>query len=89
MAHNDEAGGSGYGGGLPTRSLQLTYDEADVFYWQRVPVPLSFKLPHGWHLSNAGYAVPQPPPSGPERRALIHERRADRKSTRLNSSHAQ
>jgi hypothetical protein len=30
MAHNAEAGGSSGGGGL--RSLQLTYDEADVLY---------------------------------------------------------
>lgn len=74
MAHNAEAGGSGVGGTL--RSLQLTYDEADVLYWQRIPVPLQFKLPHGWHLSNAGYAVPSPPPPGPETRALIAERRA-------------
>jgi hypothetical protein len=53
MAHNDEAGDSS---GL--RSLQLSLDEADVLYWPRILVPLQFKLPHDWHLSNAGYAVP-------------------------------
>ena len=74
MANNDEAGGSGYGGGLLLQSLQLTYDEADILYWQRIPMPLHFKLPHGWHLSNAGYAVPPQPPPGAETRALIDER---------------
>jgi hypothetical protein len=43
IAHNDEADGSG--GVL--RSLQLSLDEADVLYWQRIPVPLQYKLPHG------------------------------------------
>jgi hypothetical protein len=38
MAHNTEAGGSG---GRVLRSLQLTYDEASVFYWQRIPVTRS------------------------------------------------
>ena len=42
MAHNDEAGGSGYGGDTNMRSLQISYDEADMMYWQRIPVPLSF-----------------------------------------------
>jgi hypothetical protein len=55
MTHNAEAGGSGGRGRL--RSLQLSYDEADVLSWQHIPVPLQFKLPHGWHLSNAGYAA--------------------------------
>ncbi|KAK1631432.1 hypothetical protein QYE76_005747 [Lolium multiflorum] len=73
MAHNAEAGGNSGGGGL--RSLQLTYNEADIMYWQRIPMPLQFNLPHGWHLSNARYAVPPPPP-GLETRALIAERRA-------------
>ena len=72
MAHNYEAGGSGTG---EQRSRQLSLDEADVFFWQRIPVPLEFKLPHGWHLSHAGYAVP-PPPNGAEMRSLIEERRA-------------
>ena len=72
MAHNEEAGGSGF----EMRSTQLTYDEADVLYWQRIPVPPRFKLPHRWHLSNSGYAVPPPPPRGAETRALIREKRA-------------
>jgi hypothetical protein len=74
MAHNAEAGGSGGGGEL--RSLQLTYDEADILYWQRIPVSLQFRLLHGWHLSNAGCAVPPPPPAGPETHARIAEWRA-------------
>jgi hypothetical protein len=60
MAHNDEATGSG-GGVL--RSVQLTYDEADVLYW------------HGWHVSNTGFAVPSPPPAVPEMRTLINKLR--------------
>jgi hypothetical protein len=68
MAHNTEVGGSG---GL--RSLQLSYDEADILYWQRIPAPLQFKLSHGWHLSNAGYVMPS---AGTEMRALIAERQA-------------
>jgi hypothetical protein len=44
MAHNDEAGGSG--GGM-LRSLQLSLNEADVLYCQRIPVPVQYKLPHG------------------------------------------
>jgi hypothetical protein len=68
MAHNVEADGSGL------RSLQPSLDEADVLYWRRILVSLQYKLPHGWHLHNAGYAVPPPP--RPEMRALIAERRA-------------
>jgi hypothetical protein len=45
-------------------------------YWQRIPAPMQLKLPHGWHLSNTSYAVPPPPPVGPEKRTLIVERRA-------------
>jgi hypothetical protein len=41
MEHNDEAGVS------VLRLLQLTYDEADVLYWQRIPMPVQYKLPHG------------------------------------------
>jgi hypothetical protein len=67
MTHNVKAGGNGL------RSLQLSLDEADVLSWQCIQVPLEFKLLHGWHLSNAGYAVP--PPLGPEMCALIAERR--------------
>jgi hypothetical protein len=36
-------------------------------------VSLQFKLPQGWHVSNAGYIVPPP---GSETRALIAERHA-------------
>jgi hypothetical protein len=36
-------------------------------------VPLQFNLPHGWHLSNAGYAV-SPPPL--DRRWCPHHRAA-------------
>lgn len=61
MAHNDQAGGSG--GGM-LRSMQLTFDEADVLYWHRIPVPVQYKLPHGWHVSNDGFAVPPPPSLG-------------------------
>jgi hypothetical protein len=72
MAHNDEATGSG-GGVL--RSVQLTYDEADVLYWQRILVPAQYKLPHRWHVFNTGFAVPSPPPAVPEMRTLINKLR--------------
>jgi hypothetical protein len=45
MTHNIKASGSG--GDDMLWSLQLTYDEADVLYWQRIMVLLQFKLPHG------------------------------------------
>jgi hypothetical protein len=72
MAHNDEAGGSDDD---VLRSLQLSLDEPDVLYWQRIPMPVQFKLPHGWHISNAGFAVPPSPPAGPHVQALARERR--------------
>jgi hypothetical protein len=72
MAHNDEVGGSG---GSMLRSMQLTYNEVDVLYWQRIRVPVQYNLPHGWHVSNTVFTVPPPPPAGPEMRALINERR--------------
>jgi hypothetical protein len=52
-------------------SLQLTYDKEDVLYWQRIPVPAQYKLPHGWQIFNAVFAVP---PAGPQLCALITER---------------
>jgi hypothetical protein len=70
MAHNAEAGDNG---GSALWSLQLTYDEANVMYRQRIPVSLQFKPPHGWHMSNAGYTAP-PTPAGPEAHTLIAER---------------
>jgi hypothetical protein len=56
------------------RSLQLSYDEADVLYWKRISVEVEYKLPHGWHVSNAGFGVPPSPPEGPQMRDLIRER---------------
>jgi hypothetical protein len=38
-------------------------------------VPPRYRLPHGWHMSNVGYAVLSAP-EGEELRALIAERRA-------------
>jgi hypothetical protein len=78
MAHNAETDGSSL------RSLQLSLDEADVLYWQCILVPLQYKLSHGWHLHNAGYAVPPPP--RPEMRALIAERRSHMTSAERNRS---
>jgi hypothetical protein len=70
----------------------MTYDKPDGQCWQRIPVLVEYKLLHGWYISNAGFAVPPPPPAGPELRTLITERRkhmmpADRSlpSNALNS----
>jgi hypothetical protein len=71
MAHNHEAGGSSISEDKPHN---LNLYEAEVFYRTRMLVPLKYRLPHGWHLSNAGYVVP--PLSAVELRALIDERRA-------------
>jgi hypothetical protein len=54
--------------------LQLSLEEDDILYLLRIPMPLQFKLPRGWHISNAGYVVSPPP--GPEMHALIAERRS-------------
>ena len=54
-------------------------------YLHRIPVPLEFKLPHGWHLSHVGFAVPLPP-AGLELRSLIEQRRPHMSSTEYSLS---
>jgi hypothetical protein len=61
MVHNYEAGGSNAGG---ERSHQFTLDEA-LLYRHHIPVPMEYRLPHGWQLSTGGYTVPLAPPDGP------------------------
>ena len=48
MAHNNEACGSGTDG---QRSRQLSLDEADIMFWDRIPVLLEFKLPRLAHVA--------------------------------------
>jgi hypothetical protein len=72
--HTHEAGsrGTDIGEYMPHN---LNLDEAEVFHRARLLVPLEYRLPHGWHLSNTGYAVP-PLPAGAEPRTRIDECRA-------------
>ncbi|KAK1599895.1 hypothetical protein QYE76_016917 [Lolium multiflorum] len=37
---------------------------------------MEFYLPHGWHMSTTGYAMPPSPPDGLELRSTIEERGA-------------
>jgi hypothetical protein len=60
MAHNHHAGGSG-GGGF-SRQTNFNANEARVL-WENGLVPPPWHLPHGWHVSAAGYTVP-PLPEG-------------------------
>jgi hypothetical protein len=52
----------------------LPTTRADVLYWQRIPVPVQYKLPHGRQVSNTGFVVPPPPPAEPKMCALINKR---------------
>jgi hypothetical protein len=70
MAHNYEAHRNGADG---ERSRQFTLDEAEVLYRHHIPVPMEYRLPHGWHRFATGYLVPPPPPDRPELRSLIVE----------------
>jgi hypothetical protein len=72
MEHNHEANDSGTGIG-EDRWHNFTLDEAEVLFHARLLVPPEYKLPHGWHLSDAGDTV-SPAPEGEELRALIMER---------------
>jgi hypothetical protein len=53
MVHNHDAGFSSTGLG-EDRSYNFTLDEAEVLFRAHLLVPLEYRLPHGWHLSNAG-----------------------------------
>jgi hypothetical protein len=72
--HTHEAGsrGTDVGEDIPHN---LNLDEAEVFHRACLLVPLEYRLPHGWHMSNAGYAIPLLL-MGPDLRALNDERRA-------------
>jgi hypothetical protein len=72
MAHNHEVGGSGIGGG-ENHPHNFTLGEAQVLFRTHLLVSPEYRLIHGWHLSNAGYAV-LPAPEGDEVHALIEER---------------
>jgi hypothetical protein len=55
MTHNYEAGGSGVG---DERSWHFNLDETEVLYRHHNPVSMEYHLPHDWHMSPTGYAVP-------------------------------
>jgi hypothetical protein len=74
MAHNHEAGisGTSVSEDMPHN---LSLNEAEVFHRAHLLVMPEYRLPHGWHMSNAGYAIPLLL-MGPDLRALNDERRA-------------
>jgi hypothetical protein len=61
MAHNHHADESG--GGDFSRPTNFNADEARVLWENDILVPPSWHLPHEWHVSAGGYAVP-PLPEG-------------------------
>jgi hypothetical protein len=60
MAHNVGSGSGGF-----VRPTNFTEAEAWVLWENTILVPPAWHLPHGWHVSVAGYAVP-PIPEGAE-----------------------
>jgi hypothetical protein len=54
---------------------QFTLDETDVLYRHDIPVLMEYRLPHGWHMSAAGYVVLPPSLDGRELRSIIEEQR--------------
>jgi hypothetical protein len=68
MAH---AGGSGSSGFV--RPTNFTKADARVLWENVILVPPAWHLPHGWHVSAAGYAVP-PISEGTELDDLIGRR---------------
>jgi hypothetical protein len=68
MAHN---GGSGSGGFV--RPMKFNQVEARILWENAILVLPAWHLPHGWHVSAAGYAAP-PIPEGAELEALIGRR---------------
>jgi hypothetical protein len=71
MADNYEADES-----APTASALASSPLMRRMYSTGIPVPMEYRLPHDWHLSAAGYAVPPPPPDKHELHLLIEVRRA-------------
>jgi hypothetical protein len=67
MAHNHEAGGIDVGEDKPHN---LNLDETEVFHRAHLLVPPEYRVPQGWHFSNAVYALP-PLPVGAELHAII------------------
>jgi hypothetical protein len=79
MAHNHEAICCSTGIG-EDRSQNLNLDEAEVFHRACLDVTPEYRLPHRWHFSNAGYAVP-PLPAGAKLRTLIDESKESKERT--------
>jgi hypothetical protein len=68
VAHNCGSGSGGF-----VRLTSFTEAEARVLWENTILVPPAWHLPHGWHVSVAGYAVP-PILEGAELEALIGRR---------------
>jgi hypothetical protein len=68
MAHD---GGSG--SGRFSRPSNFTEAKAMVLWENAILIPPVWHLPHGWHVSAVGYAVP-PIPEGAELDDLIGRR---------------
>jgi hypothetical protein len=72
MAQNDQAGGSR--GGDYYCPMNFNAEEATVLWENGILVPLAWHLPHGWHVSADGYAIP-PLPEGDALDDMIDQRR--------------
>jgi hypothetical protein len=68
MVHTGKSSSGGFG--HPTN---FTKAEARILWENAILVPSTWHLPHGWHVSAAGYAVP-PIPEGGELDNLIGRR---------------
>jgi hypothetical protein len=56
MVHNGGSGGGGF-----VHPTNFTEAEARALWENAILVPPAWHLPHGWHVSAAGYAVPPIP----------------------------
>jgi hypothetical protein len=71
MGCNDvEAGGSD---AHDNRPRNLTIEEAAVFAWNDILVPVDWHLPVGWNISQGGLAI-QPLPRNADLEAMIAQR---------------
>jgi hypothetical protein len=68
MAHKGDSGSGGF-----VRPTKFTEAEARILWENTILVPPAWHLPHGWNVSEAGYAAP-PVLEGAELKALIGHR---------------
>jgi hypothetical protein len=52
IAHNYKAGGSDISG---ESSPQFNLDEEEVLYQHLIPVPMEYRLRHGWHMAASSF----------------------------------